>query len=343
MAKPVQVPGIKSNSRWKEVAKWINFLIKALLVLGMFLVIFQFYSQNNLTAIYRDFTASIHDTWLGYLLISILLIPVNWYLESLKWKSLLSPITGQKHKGLFMAVLSGVTVSLLTPNRIGEYVGRAAATPANYNWEVTISTLVGSFCQLIVLLFFGSLAAFLFFTGQFNFGSELRTIIPFIGALIIATLIFFFYNIDFVAHLLKRIGFIKRKPRILDKLMLIKNYRARDLSLALLFSVLRFTTYSVQYLLLIWFFGIDLPALVCFETMGTQFFLQAGIPLPPILGLVARGEISVWVFGFHDVNELSILAASFLLWGINLFIPSLIGMINLLKKNIIKSLGYHVG
>jgi hypothetical protein len=68
--------------------------------------------------------------------------------------------------------------------------------------------------------------------------------------------------------------------------------------------------------------------------------LQTAIPLPPIVGLLARGEVALKIWGISSQNDLSILAATFTLWVINLIIPALIGLVFILRLNFLKSLGY---
>ena len=54
----------------------------------------------------------------------IVLVFVNWGFEAKKWKLLITPIQKMSFFTAFKSVLTGVTLSLNTPNRIGEYGGR---------------------------------------------------------------------------------------------------------------------------------------------------------------------------------------------------------------------------
>jgi hypothetical protein len=57
--------------------------------------------------------------------VRFLLVGVNWGLESLKWQRLIYPLETPVFLPVVLkSVLCGVTVSMLTPNRTGEYVGR---------------------------------------------------------------------------------------------------------------------------------------------------------------------------------------------------------------------------
>src|SRR5688500_12741182 len=59
-----------------------------------------------------------------YLAAVILLMPVNWLLETWKWHSYLSVHARVNFARAFKAVTGGIPLSLFTPNRIGEYGGR---------------------------------------------------------------------------------------------------------------------------------------------------------------------------------------------------------------------------
>src|SRR5690606_10186722 len=68
------------------------------------------------------------------LLTACALMPFNWLTETLKWTTLLKPVTLPWRRAL-AGILSGVTLSLFTPNRIGEYGGRILYVPPADRWR----------------------------------------------------------------------------------------------------------------------------------------------------------------------------------------------------------------
>ena len=54
----------------------------------------------------------------------IFLVFINWGFEARKWQLLVKPIQRMDFLTAYKSVLSGVTLSINTPNRIGEYGGR---------------------------------------------------------------------------------------------------------------------------------------------------------------------------------------------------------------------------
>jgi hypothetical protein len=98
--------------------------------------------------------------------------------------------------------------------------------------------------------------------------------------------------------------------------------------------------YSTQYFLLLRFFGIDIGLIPAYFSIAAIFLIQTSIPLPPVMGLLARGNVAVQIWSFFGANQVSILATTFGLWIINLILPALFGTFFIFNVNITKSLGY---
>jgi hypothetical protein len=153
-------------------------------------------------------------------------------------------------------------------------------------------------------------------------------------------MLFGFYNIDLMIPIFKKIPHIYKLKRFFKDIVVLKNYDTKTLSKALGFAFLRYLIYTFQYLLLLYFFGINVTLIEGLSGIATIFILQTSIPLPPLLGLVVRSEIAILVWGIFSNNELSILAATFVLWVLNLIVPALLGAIFIVNINVLKSLGY---
>jgi len=98
------------------------------------------------------------------------------------------------------------------------------------------------------------------------------------------------------------------------------------------FAWLRYGLYSIQYYAILRFYGIDLPLDAALAGVGSIYLLQTAIPLPPVLALLARGEIALLIWGIWGANALSILAASYTLFVLNLAFPALLGLFYIVKK-----------
>ena len=317
-----------------------NLLLKLLLLLGFAYSVYSVFVQKDFERLWDEFLNNTALFDAKYLVIALCLVPVNWVLEGLKWNTLLKPLVYVRRNTIIKAVLSGITISLITPNRIGEYVGRTAVTQSSNNWEVVISSLVGSICQLIVLFGFGLIGTIVLWHMSMEVPNYLSifALTAFLATAVLV--IYLFFHIDLLVVIIRRIGFLRKYKRMRRKITLIRKYSAKTLASALFLASCRYTTYVLQYYLLLLAFQLDLTSMEGFSGIATQYLLQTGIPLPPFLGLVARGELTLLVFGNFDLNELSILAASFSLWLMNLLLPALLGLIILLRNNILRSFGY---
>jgi hypothetical protein len=82
------------------------------------------------------------------------------------------------------------------------------------------------------------------------------------------------------------------------------------------------------------FFDIQIPFIYSIVSIGCLFFVQTIIPTIALVELGIRGIISLQVFGYLSDNVAGILDATFTLWILNLVLPSIIGLIVLLRTNI---------
>ena len=321
--------------------KQVNLVIKLLVAVLVILVIYrQIIVRENIDELWATFLQHFNYENLPYLVFTILLMPVNWIFETLKWQMLIQKFEQLSFFKTFKAILAGVTFAIFTPNRVGEYGGRVLFVKAENNWKAVIATAVGSLSQLLVLLSMG-LLGLAYFTHQFIVLDPyvLRSMV-FLGLISISILLFSFFNIDLVIPLIKRLAFAKYIKRFIKDISLLKEYTSKELIRALGFSLVRYFVYSLQYYLLLQFFGIEVGILAAFAGIATIYLIQTSLPIMPILGLLARVEIALYIWGNFSENDISILASTFGLWVINLIIPSLIGMAFITNVNILKSLGY---
>lgn len=321
--------------------KFVNWSIKILiLVLLSWAIYAQVLGKDNLNELWAEFKNKCQTGNLYWLVGCLLLLPMNWVLETQKWRTLLSPVVDLPFWKSMQAILAGITVAIFTPNRVGEYGGRVLLVDSKHNWHAIVATFVGSISQIAALLTCG-LFGLLYFAWRFL---EVDTFvlggITLIGVSLLGILFFSFYNIDLVVPFLKRIPYVNRFEKQLEFFQMLKEYSNRLLSKALILSFLRYLTYSTQFFLLLQFFGVNAPFLEALAGISTVFLVQTSIPLPPVTGLLTRGQVALFVWSFFGGNEISVLAATYSLFVINLILPALIGAVFILKTNVLKSLGY---
>ncbi|MEQ9166951.1 MAG: hypothetical protein RLO12_11885, partial [Fulvivirga sp.] len=105
--------------------KQITVLLKVLIIsIILIMLYFKLRDQQNLlqemkALFIKGFT---ENRWL--LLLVILLMPVNWFIEGLKWKIIAGKIVHLSKWQAFKGILSGLTIGFATPHGIGDYLGR---------------------------------------------------------------------------------------------------------------------------------------------------------------------------------------------------------------------------
>jgi type IV secretory pathway VirB2 component (pilin) len=265
----------------------------------------------------------------AFLLFAIILMPVNWALEGLKWQALMPANNKIGFTKMSKAVLSGLTFSLFTPNRIGEYGGRVLFVTPEQRLQTVFATIKGSIAQWIAILgggIFGIIAIICNSAHEEAIGLAYYLLV--FAAIILMLMSIFYFKMSSLLKTIVRIPYLKKFAAKLSDKEILK-YSNSTLLITLSFAMLRYIVYSLQYLLIIKAFGINNDILISLSAISVIYLLQTGLPIPPTFGLIARGSIAVWIFGMLGNEDFyqqsSILAATFSLWCINLFIPALLG------------------
>ena len=275
-----------------------------------------------------------------WLVVCVLLMPLNWAAETVKWGFLVRRVQSVSFWQAYRAVFAGVTTSLFLPNRVGDFGGRILFLKSKNAMKVVVSTFVGSWAQQLILIAFGFLGFVYFLIILWHVEPIILNIIVTLGVGFVIILLFMFLNLEIFVPIFRKIRLLYKVPRLVKSVNVLRQYSRRELLWTLLWAFIRYSIYSIQYYLILRFFGINVDILRGASCIATIYLLQTSIPLPPIVGLLARGEIALKIWGIFSANELSILAATFSLWVINLIIPALIGLVLILKLNVLKSLGY---
>ena len=321
--------------------QWLNTVIKALLIAAFLGAIsYKLIYTRDFHAIWDSFIAAIDPSRVWLLCIVLILMPVNWLLEARKWKLLMRPALPLSLGTSLRAVLSGVAVSLFTPNRIGEYGGRILFVPSKYNWRAVLATLVGSFGQNLVHVTFGLLALAFFIFGIEALPVQVEKGLVWLMGLTVIALYAIYINLAPLSTWLmeiKPVKWLQRPWRALGHLQAITR---ADLGYALGFALLRYITFSTQFVLLLVFFDVSVPIPWIAAGVAVMFLMQTSIPLPPFVDVMARSELALILWMSFEVNELAVMSASFFLWIINLLVPAFFGLLALSKVNVLQSLGY---
>jgi len=267
----------------------------------------------------------------------IFLMFINWGIESIKWKILISQAEKVSFLTSYEAVLGGLAASVFTPNRVGEFIGRVFILKKTDPLKAILLTIVGSFSQLLVTIVFGTIA-YLFFAPRYMktlmFDSTwLVTGFSFTLILISLFALVVFFNIS-VLHRISIIIPDKYSARIKNGIDAMADCPKSLLLKTILLSALRYLVFSTQFYLAIRLMGMDFTALQCMLVIPVIYLALAAIPTVALTELGVRGSVSVFLFGMLSVSEgldggsaLAVVSASTLIWFINIAVPSLAGVL----------------
>lgn len=316
-------------------------LTKYALVIGVFLIAYyQIKAMWKVDGI-SMLSDALSERW-GLLLLCVLLMPVNWGVEVVKWHYLSGRVSDVSFSKKISQVLSGISFSIITPNRIGEYVGRFLHYPPQNQVSIVGMNIIGSLAQLSVTLTFGLISLMLTLD---SLKPVLNIIWPnwVLIVLIIAIVGMLFLGYlsigSIVKWIISKVHF-KWLSKHKDKLSAMAGADARYLMTIWMISSVRYFIYASQFLIMIYFIGIELTWWQGLSSIALIYLVQSGVPLPAFLSLVVRSEVAVFTFGFHNADPVSALMASYLQWLINLGIPAIIGLWPTLLINIRKTIGY---
>lgn len=255
------------------------------------------------------------------LILAILLMPVNWMWEVLKWRYLMQRLTRVSLLQAIKAVLAGVAFAIFTPNRIGEYAGRVIVLKNAYRLKGLVLTLLNSFAQIIVTLSAGTIGLLTIMREVVSLPQNewvmLMGVISVVGLSV-------YGGMPFWVRWLEDHFPGKQRYRWFRLLMVMRKVDQKALWLVFIWSILRYLTYTLQFALVVAAFsGIDwysaLPAITA------MFMLQMGIPLPAMFEIGVRGSLAANLLIPLGVTATSALLASSLIWVVNLMVPALVG------------------
>jgi len=157
----------KYRSRFARFAKhgkpggWLNLAFQ-LAVAGSlgYLLYRQLWQGRDIAVTLSSFQGGLRAGHWPALVFAVMLMPLNWAVEALKWRHFLALPCRLSLRRALAAVLAGITLSLITPNRLGDYGGRALLTPSPHRWRAVAATAWSGYCQLAVVVLGGGFGVF---------------------------------------------------------------------------------------------------------------------------------------------------------------------------------------
>ncbi|MEP6674498.1 MAG: hypothetical protein ABJA78_05065 [Ferruginibacter sp.] len=325
----------------KTIKILLNWFIGPLLLIWLS---WSLYNQvKNQSDLHRSIQLILHAPFgaQGYKFwLVIFLVFVNWGLEAGKWQLLMQTIQPMRFFTAFKSVLCGVTLSLNTPNRIGEYGGRILFVNDGNRLKAVSLSITGSISQLIITLLMGT-GGLIFILNQ---SPENTVTLPLLHSFWIKSLLYlnlcgsallllFYFRLGWIVRLIEK---IPNAGKAVNYIAVLENFGANILLRLLSISAIRYIVFVLQYVLMMQVFDVEVGGWQSFWILTVLFWVLAIVPSFAIAEIGVRGKFGVALLGIFSSNITGILAVTFGIWFFNLFIPAVTGGFLILSKKYFK-------
>lgn len=304
--------------------------ISAKLIIAFGLLFYLIYAVN-----FQEILTAIHQSNRYLIAAAFLLSFLNVYLQFYKWKITANVVLQENHNGkIWLSLFYGFSAGVFTPARIGEYFGRAIVFKNQSLLRITLATLLDKVFLLIIVAFFGSISSIIFIHYKYNVAYYLTLGLFILIFTLFYLLVLLLFNDKFWDNILFtklrdsiKLHWLFEKIKVFRKLD--KKYAAKMFAVSFLF----YLCFLIQYALLVSAFSNHNQFLDYLWAGNLMMFAKTIIP-PVSLGELGIRE-GASVFFITQLGESASVGfnASIFLFFINVLIPSLIGLILLLKKN----------
>jgi hypothetical protein len=315
----------------QNIKRFINYFLGPLLFAWLSWSIYRhIQEQPNLEKAWAKIRDSFSTTLVWNLVIAIALMFVNWSIEAYKWKISVKSIQDISFSRAFKAVLSGVSFSVSTPNRMGEYLGRVLYMDEGNRLRTIALTITGSISQLLVTLIMGGIGLLVLRPELEASGLVssiwMQVLLSGVGASVLVLTVFYFR----LSWLIRMIDRLPGSSRFAYLVRALEDFDATLLLRLLSLSALRFIVFIAQYHLLFQLFNVELSWWQVLWSVSVMFLVMAVIPTFAIAELGMRGEISIKLIGLFSINNLGIWMTSMTVWLVNLILPAVAGSLLIL-------------
>lgn len=328
---------VLSPNGTKKIGFWLKIVVFAGLVAYIGHVLRQ--QRFDWVVVQRQLRAVEHpEGWAAGLL---LLTPVNWGFEALKWQILLRRVEKTTFWQAYRGVLAGLSLGFALPAQLGDTAGRVLSLRTSARAEAIGASLVSGGVQFYVALVFGAVAWAHYLTvapeRDTPAGRWLLALLAGLSALGIG---FGLVRRRLVDWLATRSG-LRRFARYWD---VAGQYDDREIGRALGAAAVRYLVFSAQFYLSMRLVGAVLPFGVSVSGIGVVFLAKTITPAFNLLSdLGVREAAALWVFSpfawsqsgvpADAVSAPVIITATLTLWMANILVPVLIGLIWVWRLN----------
>ena len=252
-----------------------------------------------------------------YFAIVLCLVPLNWLPEYKKWKLALGfQMVVPEKKIVVQSFFAGIISGMLTPNMLGNFIGRIYYFNRKHRGPLIVLTLISNYAQFVSSISFGVIACIIL--KQSPLGWKFHYTWLLILLLLGILLCYIFIS--------KLLVWLYSPKRFLHRFALHLKGNQSFQWKTVFISLLRHCVFTAQFACMLYARGENISLTSIFWIWQTYFWLTLSPGI--ILGkLFVRESVAAWVLGYAGMNVAVVMGASFLLWSINLFVPTLVGVV----------------
>ena len=266
---------------------------------------------------FTDFIASLSFDLRSalFLLLCILLATANWYFEILKWQTATSSVAPISFKMALEQSLSALTVSLATPNRIGDYGAKVMYFPPEKRKQILLLNFFSNAVQMAVTSVFGCIGV-LYVVPKFSIEYATTNLVLFLICILL---------LGVVAYLFKERQLLIKGLSVTTVLSYLKKIERSIKVKVGFYALIRYLLFSSLFYVLLLFFGAGIDFLEAVPLICSMYLFVSIIPTIFIFDLVVRGGVAVWLFSLVGVSELAVLSTILTMWILNFAFPAIWG------------------
>ncbi|HMW95595.1 MAG TPA: lysylphosphatidylglycerol synthase domain-containing protein, partial [Chitinophagales bacterium] len=202
--------------------KYINFLIKLGVLIFLFVILYKqlFLNQSFKNAIQHFKISTDGNVYLIYSVIILMII--NWSVETIKWKFLIDKIHFISWLDALEGILFGITFSMFTPSRVGEFGGRVFALNSD-RIQAIVSTILGSATQLVANISLGVIGFLSYLLIFEKFEKYTLSIVFFLALFLVLLLHICLFNLDIIATKFPKVKQLENIRKYIDIISLYSN------------------------------------------------------------------------------------------------------------------------
>jgi hypothetical protein len=254
------------------------------------------------------------------LLLSVLvLLPLNICIEAIKWQLLIGKFEKVSFLWSLRSLVSGIALGVMTPNNLGDFVGRVMHLEKLNKWKGALVAVIGHTAQVMCVAIPG-VFAFIFMFNDIPFVTSNFNLLLVILILLSIGSIFAYFHMPILSKWFKN----RKLTSFAD---VFGKYSKQDLLSVFLLSLLRYIVFTMQYVMLTQFFEVGPTFVQSTQAVVATLCAQIFMPSFLLVEIGMRGASALFFLGIYSNNVVAILLSAYTLWIINIMLPTLWGLI----------------